>query len=137
MVAPQRYEEQAREAGAHQVNYELVLWQSNPSRAVPAPAQSQSGNELLEEARLLLSAELLSLFKWLFIWLHWVLTVALGIFRFGTQAYLVTVRVPCCPTACGILVPQPGVEPASPALEGGFLTHQKSLNFFLGESAVR
>ena len=27
-----------------------------------------------------------------------------------------------CPTACGILVPQPGIEPGSPALEGGFLT---------------
>ena len=26
------------------------------------------------------------------------------------------------PTACGILVPQPGTEPSSPALEGGFLT---------------
>ena len=27
-----------------------------------------------------------------------------------------------CPTACGILVPQPGIEPKSPALEGEFLT---------------
>ena len=27
-----------------------------------------------------------------------------------------------CSTACGILVPQPGIKPASPALEGGFLT---------------
>ena len=26
-----------------------------------------------------------------------------------------------CPVVCGILVPGPGVEPASPALEGGFL----------------
>ena len=26
------------------------------------------------------------------------------------------------PAACGILVPQPGIEPTSPALEGGFLT---------------
>ena len=25
-----------------------------------------------------------------------------------------------CPVACGALVPQPGIEPASPALEGGF-----------------
>ena len=24
--------------------------------------------------------------------------------------------------ACGILVPRPGIEPVSPALEGGFLT---------------
>ena len=27
-----------------------------------------------------------------------------------------------CPTACGILVPRPGIEPASPALEGMFFT---------------
>ena len=27
-----------------------------------------------------------------------------------------------CPAARGILVPQPGIEPATPALEGGFLT---------------
>ena len=37
-----------------------------------------------------------------------------------------------CPAACGILVPRPGIEPASPALEGGFLTTGppgKSLNY--------
>ena len=27
-----------------------------------------------------------------------------------------------CHAACGILVPRPGIEPESPALEGGFLT---------------
>ena len=27
-----------------------------------------------------------------------------------------------CPVACGILVPRPGIEPMSSALEGGFLT---------------
>ena len=27
-----------------------------------------------------------------------------------------------CPAACGILVPQQGIEPASPAFEGGFFT---------------
>ena len=26
------------------------------------------------------------------------------------------------PAACGILVPRPGIEPMSPALEGGFFT---------------
>ena len=105
MVASQRYEGQTRAAGAHQVNYELVLWQSDPSWAVPAPGNEQSGDEHLEEVRLLLSAQLLPPFKWLFIWLHRVLVVALGIFRCGMQASLV--RVPRCPTACGILVPQP------------------------------
>ena len=33
--------------------------------------------------------------------------------RFGTWAF---------PMACGILVPQPGIKPTSPALECGFLT---------------
>ena len=27
-----------------------------------------------------------------------------------------------CPATCGILVPRPWIKPASPALEGGFLT---------------
>ena len=27
-----------------------------------------------------------------------------------------------CPAACGILVPQPGIEPASPALQDKFLS---------------
>ena len=31
-----------------------------------------------------------------------------------------------CPTACGILVPLPRIEPASPALEGEFLTTEPS-----------
>ena len=34
---------------------------------------------------------------------------------------VVTLRLSCS-TACGTLVPLPGVEPASPALQGGFLT---------------
>ena len=45
----------------------------------------------------------------------------------GTQApeCAGSVVVACglsCPAACGLLVPQPGIKPASPALEGGFLT---------------
>ena len=32
------------------------------------------------------------------------------------------VRGLSCPTACRILVPRPGMEPTSPALEGGFFT---------------
>ena len=79
---------------------------------------------------------------YLFIWLHRVLVAACRIFHCGTQASLVvahglhscnvqtlecagSVVAACrlsCPTARGILVPQPGIEPASPALEGGFLT---------------
>ena len=46
------------------------------------------------------------LFIYLF-WLHWV--------------FVVDCRL-SCPEACEIVVPQPGTEPMSPALEGGFLT---------------
>ena len=35
---------------------------------------------------------------------------------------LVLARRLSCPTACGILVPRPGIEPVSPALEDRFLT---------------
>ena len=37
-------------------------------------------------------------------------------------ASLVVVCGLSCPTACGILVPRPGIEPTQPALEGRFLT---------------
>ena len=43
---------------------------------------------------------------YLFIWLCRALAAAHGL---------------SCPTACGILDPRPGIEPASPALEGRFL----------------
>ena len=64
----------------------------------------------------------------LFIWLHWVLVAACGFFHCSAWASL---QLWCagsrahglsCPTACGILVPPPGIKPMSPALEGGFLT---------------
>ena len=35
---------------------------------------------------------------------------------------VVAVRGLICPVACEILVPRPGIEPSSTALEGGFLT---------------
>ena len=51
----------------------------------------------------------------------------------STLASLVAVHWPSCPMACGILVPQPGIEPASLALEGRFLTTEtleKSLSSY-------
>ena len=33
-----------------------------------------------------------------------------------------------CPEACGILVPQPGIQPTSPALQGRFLTSGPPVN---------
>ena len=38
------------------------------------------------------------------------------------ESSVVVARGPSCPAACGILVPRPGIEPAPPALEGGFFT---------------
>ena len=58
--------------------------------------------------------------------------MAHGIFCCGARASLVVVRGLSCPTACGTLVSQPGIEPTSPALEGGFSTTGppgKSLRF--------
>ena len=36
--------------------------------------------------------------------------------------FVVVALVPACSVACGISVPWPGIEPASPALRGEFLT---------------
>ena len=72
----------------------------------------------------------------LFIWLHQVLVAACKIFiasrgllcsSCGARALECTGSVAVarrlsCLTARGILVPRPGIEPVSPALEGGFLT---------------
>ena len=42
---------------------------------------------------------------------------------FGAQALLwLWACTPCCPKACGVLVPQPEMEPVTLAWEGGFLT---------------
>ena len=75
--------------------------------------------------------------KFLFIWLLRVLVAAHGIFHRGAWALsswrvgsswqcagfsLVVVHGLSCPVACGIPVPRPGIEPTSPALEGGLLT---------------
>ena len=53
----------------------------------------------------------------------------------GTQA-LEHVGSLVAPKACGILVPKPGIEPMSPAVEGGFLTTGplgKSLNYLFSQ----
>ena len=41
---------------------------------------------------------------------------------FTGSSFLVATCGLSCPAACGILVPQPGIEAESPALEGSFLT---------------
>ena len=74
------------------------------------------------------------LFLSLYIWLCWVLVAAHGIFTAvhglsscGTWAPAcmgseVAVYRVSCSMICGILVPQPGIEPKSPELQGRFLT---------------
>ena len=62
---------------------------------------------------------------------HGAFTVACGIFSLWRAGFFLAVvlglqssraRGFSCSAACGILVPPPGIEPASPALEGRFLT---------------
>ena len=52
-------------------------------------------------------------------------TRALGL---GSMGSIVVAWGLSCPMACGIIAPQPGTKPISPALQGGFLTldHQES-----------
>ena len=57
---------------------------------------------------------------YLFIWLHWALVEAGSSLRHA-GSFAVAPGL-SCPTAHGILVPQAGNEPESPALEGRFLT---------------
>ena len=76
--------------------------------------------------------------KYLFIWLGWVLVVAreiflalCGIFPCGARDSLVAVQT-VSPPHVGF-VSQLGIEPVSPALQGGFLTSGppgKSLEYF-------
>ena len=63
--------------------------------------------------------------KYLFIWQHWVLVAACGNFvvSYGTFCCGAwTLQLWGWSTADGIFVPQPGIEPMSPALQGIFLT---------------
>ena len=41
----------------------------------------------------------------------------------GFLSLVVVRRLSSCPGACGILVPRPGIESASPALEGGWILY--------------
>ena len=82
------------------------------------------------------------------IYLFYLFLVALGLscgtwdLHCSAQASLslVVVHELSCPTACGILVPRPVIEPASSALVGRFFTtgpSGKSLNVFLKQSVTR
>ena len=59
---------------------------------------------------------------WCLLWLQ---NTDLGVHGFsncGTRASLTVAHRLSCPAAYGILVPQAGIEPVSPVLEGGFLS---------------
>ena len=75
------------------------------------------------------------IYLFIYFWLHQVLVVArrpfVAVCRLlsscGAQApkragSVVVAHGLSCPVACGILVPRPGIEPVSPALQDGFLT---------------
>ena len=76
-----------------------------------------------------------------FFWLCWVFVAACGLSLVMSRGYSPVAASLCvgfscrrgwtavvaphrlsCPEACGILIPGPGIEPVSPALQGGFLT---------------
>ena len=59
--------------------------------------------------------------KYLFIWLHCVLVASCKIFCCRARTLVAALSLSCL-TACGILVPQLGITPLSPALRGRFLT---------------
>ena len=71
---------------------------------------------------LLLLFNFLKKLKKIFIWLHRVLVAWHRLFLMSTWASLVALCGFNCLPTCGILVPGLGIEPTSPALEGGFLT---------------
>ena len=50
-----------------------------------------------------------------------IFVTSFGIFQWGAQTLVVVLRFSWS-MACGILVPSPEKEPASPALQGSFLT---------------
>ena len=61
-------------------------------------------------------------------WLQHVGSVSYGIFCCRGQApecmgSVVMVHRLSCPVVCGILVPQPGIKPTTPALQGRFFNH--------------
>ena len=60
-------------------------------------------------------------FIYLCIWLCQILAAAHEILLCHSGSFIVAHRLHCS-TACRILVPWPGIEPASPALQGEFLT---------------
>ena len=104
---------------------------------------SEAGTQFHAVITLLSLHCLFKIYIYLFTWLCWASVAVLGLSRCGTWAleHVGLVAVACrlsCSVACGILVPQPGIEPASPSLKGRFLatgSPGKSLTVLLSIAA--
>ena len=97
-----------------------VLTQLHPcSLKHSPPARKDLGFQNLSPTCFFSSSSFFFFYIYLFIWLCWVLTATLRIFCCFS---LVAAHWFSCSMACGILLPQPGMQTVSPALEGGFLT---------------
>ena len=80
---------------------------------------SQNSNNLpgLMGKQMDLISEVTLFYLFILFWLPWVFIAVCWGF-----SLVVAQRLSSCPTASGILIPQRGIEPVSPALEGGLLT---------------
>ena len=75
------------------------------------------------------------------VWLPQVLVVPCGISVASWDSSVNRVPTLSCFETCGILVPRPGIEPASPALQSGFLTtglprKSQHLVFFFKQTGI-
>ena len=111
-----------------------VSWVWTESDAQTGKGASGSGQQFLQLSLFLPSAFFFNLFGCFGSWLQHldllgvqaslaVVRASLQLWHAGSRAHRLSgCRGLCFPAACGILVPQPGMEPVSPALEGRVLT---------------
>ena len=109
-----------------------IPWTEEPGglQSMDSQKESDTTQQLNnDEQKVLITSIVRSIFSCLFvfniclyIWLCWSQLCHAGSFVVVCQGLVVAAQGLSCPTACGILVPPPGTEPMSPALEGKFLT---------------
>ena len=92
---------------------------SPPLQVDSLPAElSGKSPSLRSDCKYLEKIIMSSLLYFLFFWLRWVFAVAYGLFIAVCKLYLIEACGLSCSVACGILVPQVGIEPVFSALEG-------------------
>ena len=91
-----------------------------PQTPLPPRRARDSEQSSLCYSRSLLAIHFILKYLFIYFWLGRVLAVAQGLPSSCGSA--VAAWCLCCPVACEILVPWPGIWLTSPALEGGFLT---------------